>query len=335
MNRREFLGRSSAAAVMPMAAACSGSDTEIVSDLPTSSFDDVPTAEEVTAGIDLTGKVAVVTGCNSGLGLETMRVLALRGAHVFGTGRTMERASEACSSVEGRAAPLALELSDLQSCVDCAAALSVQTPVIDMLICNAGIVAGNDLRVVNGVEQTFAINHVGHFVFVNHLLDQLTAAAQGRVVMVSSAAAYGSLPEGGIDFDNLDGSKGYSTFESYSVSKLANALFALELAQRFTGTRATANSIHPGNVRTNIGRNMGGFMRMMMAAAQAVAGRDVAEGAATQCYVATSPALSEVSGYYFEDCNPVLVQGSYLYDRDLAQRLWQVTEDLTSDYLRT
>ena len=143
MNRREFLGRSSAAAVVPMAAACSGSDTEIISDLPTSSFDDVPTAEEVTEGIDLTGKVAVVTGCNSGLGLETMRVLALRGAHVFGTGRTMERASEACSSVEGRATPLVLELSDLQSCVDCAAALSVQTPVIDMLICNAGIVAGN------------------------------------------------------------------------------------------------------------------------------------------------------------------------------------------------
>jgi NAD(P)-dependent dehydrogenase (short-subunit alcohol dehydrogenase family) len=318
-----------------MTAGCSGSGPEIIQDLPTGSFDGEPTAEEVTEGLSLTGKVAVVTGCNSGLGLETMRVLALRGAHVFGTGRNMERASAACSSVEGRATPVVLELSDLQSCVDCAAAIRAQTPVVDMLICNAGIVGGSDLQVVNGIEQTLAVNHFGHFVLVNHLLGHVRAAAQGRVVMVSSAAAYGSLPEGGIDFDNLDGSRGYSTFEFYSMSKLANALFALELSERFEGSRASANSIHPGNVRTNIGRNMGGFMRIALSAAQAVTGREVPEGAATQCYVATSPALREVSGYYFEDCNPVDVPGSWLYDRELAQRLWDVTESLTAGYLRT
>jgi NAD(P)-dependent dehydrogenase (short-subunit alcohol dehydrogenase family) len=334
MNRREFIIASTTVAAAPALSSCGPPDTAIIRDLPVSNFGDKPTAELVTQGIDLSGKVAVVTGCNSGLGLETLRVLALRGARVFGTGRTMDKAKAACDSVQGHTTPVMLELTDLQSCVDCASAIKDQTGRIDMLVGNAGIIGPSNLELVNGVEKTFAVNHLGHFVLINHLIDQVKAAEQGRVVMVSSGAAYGSLPEGGIAFDNLDGSKGYSTFKFYSQSKLANTLFALELADRLKGSRATANSIAPGFVKTNIGRNGNRFMQSMMGAMGGLFGRSLAEGAATQCYVASNPKLDKISGYFFEDCNPIEIKGApnYLYDKELAQRLWRASEELTADY---
>ena len=336
MNRREFLKVSTVAAATPVMSNCGGPSIEIIRDLPVSNFIGTPTAERVTEGLDLSGKVAVVTGCNSGIGYETMRVLAMRGAHVFATGRTLEKARNACESVDGKTTPVVLELTDLQSCVDCAITIRDKTNKVDMLIGNAGIIGGSELELVNGVERTFAVNHLGHFVFINRLIEQVKAAEQGRVVMVSSGAAYGSsLPEGGIAFDNLSGEKGYSTFEFYSQSKLANTLFALELANRFEGTTATANSIAPGFVKTNIGRNANPFLKTMMKVMGSVFGRTLEEGAATQCYVATSPVLSEVSGYFFEDCNPVKVFGdkAYLYDKDLAKNLWDLSEQLSKDYL--
>ena len=335
MNRREFIKVSTAAVAAPALGSCSRPETVIIRDLPVSDFGDKPTAESVTQGIDLSGKVAVVTGCNSGLGLETMRVLALRGAHVFGTGRTMEKAKAACDGVRGTTTPVVLELTELQSCVDCARAIQDQTGRIDILVGNAGIIGASDLELVNGVEKTFAVNHLGHFVLINHLLDQVRAAPQGRVVMVSSGAAYGSLPDGGIAFDNLDGSKGYSTFQFYSQSKLANTLFALELAEKLQGSTATANSIAPGFVKTNIGRNGNRFMQAVMDVMTSLFARKVEVGAATQCYVATSPKLDKVSGYFFEDCNPIELEGDpdYLYDKALAQRLWDVSEKLSGKYL--
>ena len=244
-------------------------------------------------------------------------------------------AQAACGSVKGTTTPVVLELTDLQSCVDCAAAIRDKTGNIDILVGNAGIIGGPDLEVVNGVEKAFAVNHLGHFVFINHLIDLVKAAQQGRVVMVSSGAAYGSSPEGGIDFDNLDGSRGYRSFRFYGQSKLANTLFALELADRLQGTEATANSIAPGFVKTNIGRNGNRFMQAVMGMMISLFAKPVEEGAATQCYVASSPRLDKVSGYFFEDCNPVKIKGdkNYLYDKDLAKRLWAVSEKLAGKYL--
>lgn len=335
MNRREFIIASTAVAAGPALNACSRPEPGIIQGLPVSNFGNKPTAESVTEGIDLSGKVAVVTGCNSGLGLETMRVLALRGAYVIGTGRTMEKAKAACDSIEGKTTPVVLELSDLQSCEDCAVTIKDQTDRIDMLVGNAGIIGPSELELVNGIEKTFAVNHLGHFVLINRLLDRVKAAVQGRVVMVSSGAAYGSIPEGGIGFDNLDGSKGYSSFKFYGQSKLANTLFALELANRLDGTTATANSIAPGFVKTNIGRNTNRFMKAVFGVMTSMFARTVAQGTATQCYVATSPKLDKVSGYYFEDCNPVEIKGvtNYLYDKEMAKRLWRVSEELSGDFL--
>jgi NAD(P)-dependent dehydrogenase (short-subunit alcohol dehydrogenase family) len=161
------------------------------------------TAEEVTAGLDLKGKTAVITGCNSGIGLETMRVLALRGAHVIGTARTLEKGQQACARIKGRATPVVLELSDFNSVVACADAIRKLHVSIDMLILNAGIVMP-EWRAVNGIEQHFLVNHLGHFLLTQGLLDRVTAAEQGRVVVVGSGN-HRDAPDGGIQFDDLSG----------------------------------------------------------------------------------------------------------------------------------
>ena len=319
MNRRRFVQAGTAvvmAGYLPIARSA---------DAPVSPFGATSTAEEVTAGLDLTGKTALVTGCNSGIGYETMRVLALRGAHVIGTGRTLERAQDACDSVVGRTTPAVLELSDFSSVIACAESVRAMDSPIDMLICNAGMLL-RELQQVNGLEIQFVVNHLGHFILVNRLLDQVLAAPQGRVVVVSSIA-HSNAPDGGIQFDNLSG-EGWAR-EAYGHSKLANGLFSLELAARLQGTEATSNSLHPGVIReTNIARNL----PAAMGSVRSMPGKTIPQGAATTCYVATNPELADVTGLYFDDCNAV-APGGDMEDREMARWLWQVSEELTRDYL--
>ena len=317
IDRRSFIANSTLLAL----AACAGRAG--AQDAPRSSFAAGATAEEVTAGVDLAGKTIVVTGCNSGIGLETMRVLALRGAHVIGTARTLERGQEACASVKGKATPVVLELSDFDSVVACANAIRAMSTPIDALVCNAGLLL-TDLQQARGLELQFVVNHLGHFILVNRLRERVVAAPQGRVIVVGSVA-HQFVPPGGIQFDNLSG-KGWER-QAYGHSKLANGLFSLELSKRLAGTRATSNSLHPGVVATNIMRNMsrgggGGFGGM----------ETPAQGAATSCYLASSPALARVTGQYFADCNPA-EQSAYQKDPAMAAKLWQVSTELTRAYL--
>jgi len=294
--------------------------------VPVGPFGEDSTAEEVTAGIDLTGKTAVVTGANSGLGFETMRVLALRGAHVIGTGRTVEKAETACASVTGKTTPVVLELTSLDSIASCAEQIRAMATPIDMLICNAGIMAAPELEQVNGIEKQFFVNHLGHFAFTTQLTDQVIAAPQGRVVMVSSLG-HRWAPDGGIEFDNLSGERDYDPNRMYGQSKLANGLFAFELAKRLNDTNATANAVHPGIIMTNLARN---FPKWKQVAGRLIGWtfmKSMEAGAATTCYVATNPALVDVSGYYFSDCNPV-VPSSQMLSAELAAKLWEVSEQL-------
>jgi NAD(P)-dependent dehydrogenase (short-subunit alcohol dehydrogenase family) len=272
--------------------------------------------------LDLAGKTAVVTGCNSGIGFETMRVLALRGAHVIGTARTPEKGLTACGKVKGRATPVVLELADFASVIACAERIRALTPRIDMLILNAGIVVGH-LEHVYGLERHFVVNHLGHFLLTTRLLDLVEAAPQGRVVTVGSGN-HNEAPPGGIQFNALSG-KGWEG-RGYHHSKLANGLFSLELARRLKGTRATSNCLTPGAVRTNILRNVPN-------ASTAHQTKSPAQGAATQCYVATSPLLTKVSGEYFRDCNPA-PQSAYQRDAAMAAKLWDVSTRLTIDILK-
>jgi NAD(P)-dependent dehydrogenase (short-subunit alcohol dehydrogenase family) len=338
IDRRAFLRYSGASLVTLSAAGCAGTRKVPTPGVPRSPFDEHSTAEEVTDGIDLGGKLAVVTGCTSGIGFETMRVLALRGAHVVGTSRSLERAHAACQRVRGTTTPLELELSDFGSVVACANAVrSINLP-LDILVCNAGYLGGSGERqLVNGVEKHFAINHLGHFVLVNRLAGRLYMADQGRIVVVGSRSAYTSAPEAGIEFDNLDGSLGYEDRRAYGHSKLANALFALHLGKLLKGTRITANALHPGVINTEIDRHMSGMTQTAFSiAARLGFGKSIAEGAATSCYVATSPLLRSTSGKYFEDCNAVTVVGQgHIHDEAMAERLWTVSQELTADYLVT
>ncbi len=289
-----------------------------------SGFGHASTAEEVTAGIDLSGKTALITGVNSGLGQETARVLAMRGAHIIAVVRSMEKAETAAASMAD-ATPVACELSNPDSVRACVKSVLDTGREIDMLICNAGIMALPTLKQEQGYELQFFTNHIGHFVLVTGLLDALSETA--RVVMLSSTGH--KLANRGIELDNLSGEKDYSRWRAYGRSKLANLLFAVELARQFEGTKRTANAVHPGVIRTNLGRHMNGAMNAAYAATDFVYAKNVPQGAATTCYVATNAALSTVSGKYFADCN-LAKPSRHGRDTDMARRLWQASEELVA-----
>ena len=333
IQRRKFLQLGGAALAAQLVHGCGGPDAEPVSDVPRSPFDEEATGEDVTLGIDLSGKVAVVTGCTSGIGYETMRVLALRGAHVVGTGRTLERARRATQGIIGATSALALELSDFASVVACARSIREMRVPIDILVCNAGMRA-NERELVNGIEKSFVVNHLGHFVLVNHLLERLYFAAQGRVVVVASQVAYKDAPAEGILFDDLAMRRQYSGSLAYAHSKLANVLFSLHLAKLLRGSRITSNALHPGVINTRIARNLNPLLQTGFGVLTAVAGKTLQQGAATSCFVATHPSLGAVSGQYFEDCNAVEIPGDHhMGNAEQAARLWELSETLTRDYI--
>lgn len=334
IDRRYFLGVTGALLATGQLGGCGRSRTPVAG-VPESGFDDESTAEVVTAGLNLKGKYAVVTGCTSGIGLETMRVLAARGAFVVGTSRSMERAEKACRSVVGVTSPARLDLGDFESVVECAEHIRGMRIPIDILICNAGYLGGgNDREIVHGVEKHFAINHLGHFILINRVLDRLYIANQGRIVMTASRTAYTDAPQQGILFDDLAFNRDYGSLMAYGHSKLAIVLFSLALSKLLRGTRITTNSMHPGVIDTEIGRHFNPVMRFGLKLVAATGGKTIEEGAATGCYLATNDALGAISGRYFEDCNAVIVGGdNHLYNEAMAAQLMTVSEALTSDYL--
>jgi len=334
-SRRQFLRAAAASLAVPSLAACSDVHKLPVDDVTASGFDEDSTAEEVTEGLDLRGKLAVVTGCTAGIGFETMRVLAKRGAFVVGTSRSIDRAKEACSQVKGLTMPLRLDLGDFDIVAQCADVIRVLQRPVDMLICNAGYRGGgNERQLINGVEKHFVINHLGHFILVNRLMDRLYRSSQGRIVTVSSRAAYRDAPEEGILFDDLGMARSYGDALAYGHSKLANALFSLQLGQLLRGTRITSNALHPGVINTELDRNLSAFSRFAWGAYVKLKGKTIEEGAATTCYVATAEKLGNVSGRYFEDCDAVTIHGKgHMQNMAMAEQLLQTSIDLTADWL--
>lgn len=281
------------------------------------------TAEEVTQDLDLRGKVILVTGATSGIGLETVRVLALRGAHVVALGRSRDKVSRAVAGFSGKITPVGCNHEDFAAVAACATEVQALGP-FDAIIANAGILGDMDLELRHGVAKPFAVNHLSHFILVNRLLPALKPG--GRVVMVSSDAHH-RAPREGIAFDNLAGEKGYRAMECYGQSKLANALFARSLARK----GIAANVLHPGVIATNIFSTLPPLIGGLVALGRLFM-KSAAQGAATTCYVATAPALEGVAGVYFKNCNPAVPHPNMENDA-LADRLWAVSEKLTRAYL--
>jgi NAD(P)-dependent dehydrogenase (short-subunit alcohol dehydrogenase family) len=264
-----------------------------------------------------------------------MRVLAKQGAYVIGTSRSLKRAEEACRKVVGTTTPVALDLGDFDSVAKCADDIRTLRAPIDMLICNAGYRGGgNERQLINGVEKHFVINHLGHFILINRLMERLYLSSQGRIVMVASRTAYRDAPEEGILFDDLRMEREYSDSLAYGHSKLANALCSVQMAELLRGTRITSNALHPGVINTEIDRNLNPASQFVWGLYSRIAGKTVEQGAATSCYVATSAQLGNISGQYFEDCNAVTIDGiGHIHDKIMAGKLLQKSIDLTADWL--
>lgn len=272
-----------------------------------------------------TQPVAIVTGANSGIGRTTARELALRGYRVFLACRSPAAAEDAlleiaqASGGKAKAEFLALDLGDLASVRGAAQKFLAMDLPLNLLIANAGL-AGKKGRTPSGFELTFGVCHVGHFLLTQLLLDRLKASAPARIVVVASKAHRHTK---GIDFDVLrDVTSSPGGLKEYSVAKLANVLFASELARRLEGTGVTTYSLHPGVVATNVWRAvpwpLDRLIKLFMISPE--------QGAATTLYCATDPSLAKVSGRYYNDCKEEAPAAPAL-DRALAAELWRRSEE--------
>ncbi len=292
---------------------------------------------------DQRGKVAVITGGNSGIGYEAASALAGKGARVILAVRNVEKGQAAVAAIKrtypGAAAEvMALDLSDLSSVRRFAAAFRQRFEALPLLINNAGVMALPYRRTVDGFEMQFGTNHLGHFALTGLLLPAILAAPRARVVVVSS----GAHASGKIDFDNLDGKQSYRPWRAYSQSKLANLLFAYELQRRFTaaGVDARAVGCHPGYAATNLqaaGPRMSGsrFGERFMEVANRLFAQSAAIGALPTLYAATAADIR--GGEYIGPLGMFGMRGApgkarssaRSHDRAVAARLWQVSEELT------
>jgi NAD(P)-dependent dehydrogenase (short-subunit alcohol dehydrogenase family) len=300
------------------------------------------TAAEVLAGIDLSGRRAMVTGSSSGIGIETARALADAGAEVTLAVRNTEAGDRTAADITATTGNDAVHVGrlDLADRASVAAFVATWGGPLHILVNNAGVLLTEKRLTPEGVELHFATNHLGHFALALGLHDALAAARCARIVSLSSEAHLRAP----LDFDDLNfASRPYDPMLAYGQSKTANALFAVEAARRWADDGITANAVHPGAViETNLARDLDPDI---LAAAIETAGYEYKtpeQGAATSVLVATSPLLEGVSGRYFADCNEAPVVDStftgpprgfgvapYALDSDKARRLWEVSLDLT------
>ena len=279
--------------------------------------------------MSMRGRICLITGATSGIGLVTARELAARGATVAIVGRneTKTRATvEAIRQQTGNAEVdyLLADLSSQAAVRGVADAFQRRYGALHVLVNNAGAVFMRRQVTADGLELTFALNHLAPFLLTNLLLDTLRANTPARVVTVGSMAHRGAH----IPFDDLQQTKGrYSAFGVYGQTKLANIMFTYALARRLEGSGVTANTLHPGFVGSNFARNNGPVMNVAMQLARPFA-INVEKGAETSIYLASSPEVATVTGQYFYKCKPTR-SSQASYDVAAQERLWQVSEQLT------
>jgi retinol dehydrogenase 14 len=274
----------------------------------------------------MAGRTVLITGASSGIGRATALGLAAMGAHVAVVGRDPHRTAAAAEEIgagRGHVEVFTADLSSQSEVRRLAGEVLDRLPRIDVLVNNAGGYWNSRHLTADGLEHTFALNHLAPFLLTNLLLDRLKLSEAGRVVTVSSNAE----AMGRIDFDDLQGERSYSGSSAYGQSKLANVLFTYELARRLSGSAVTANTLHPGVVRTSFGAEDPGRTQRLAVPVMKLFMRTPAQGAATSIHLASSPELDHQSGLFFANRKPKKSSRAS-YDEAAAARLWQVSAEL-------
>lgn len=306
-------------------------------------FGATSTTDDVLAGVDLTGKTALVTGASAGLGVETVRALSSHGARVIGTARDITKAEKALAEAGVAVGDeVVLEQVDLASLASVRAFTDRMTaayPKLDLLVGNAGVMACPQGTTADGFETQFGTNHLGHFVLVNRLVPLLLAGAPSRIVMLSSSAHRSGLPD--LDDPNFETTP-YNPWAAYGRSKTSNALFAMELDRRLRDRGVRAATVHPGGIRTELFRHLD-EANLEFVSKNMKELKTVPQGAATTVWAAARADADEVGGRYAEDCGiaemyegprqpgrPVGV-APYVYDAEQAAALWTKSEELVGE----
>jgi NAD(P)-dependent dehydrogenase (short-subunit alcohol dehydrogenase family) len=300
----------------------------------TTPFDRHSTALEVVAGVDLTGRRAVVTGASSGIGVETARALAVAGAEVTLAVRDLAAGEATAKDINGTTGrdDVRVGYLDLSRRSAVEAFVADWSGPLHLLVNNAGVMATPRMYTGDGWEMQFGTNHMGHFVLTTGLRPALAAAGGARVVSVSSAGHLRST----VDFDDLQFRvRQYDPWAAYGQSKTANIWLATEVTRRWAEDGIVANSLMPGAIRTNLQRYVSDeeLERMRARSGQEIGWKNVEQGASTSVLLATSPLLEGVGGRYFEDCNEAGPNESGLrtgyapwaYDTAGAERLWETS----------
>jgi len=278
--------------------------------------------------VDMTGKVCLITGGNSGIGKATALGLAKLNASIVIVSRDKDKGEATLIEIRGKSDnrnvdAMTADLSSQDSVRELAHDFRGRYKKLHVLINNAGIFLPRRVPTVDGLETTFATNHLGHFLLTNLLLDVLKASAPSRVINITSSAHRGTT----IDFDDLQGEKKYSGYHAYSQSKLANVLFNYQLAKRLEGTGITVNCLHPGVVRTGFGKDVTGLMSILVRVGSPFM-MSPEKSARAAIYLATSPELEGVTGKHFSRGKEER-SSTESYDAASAERLWNVSTKLT------
>jgi retinol dehydrogenase-14 len=282
--------------------------------------------EQIHSG-PMAGRTVLVTGGSGGIGRATALGLAIMGAQLAISGRDRERTESAAREIRaaggGEVDVVVADLSSQSEVRRLADEVLQSLSRIDVVVNNVGGYWHTRHITADGLERTFALNHLAPFLLTNLLLERLKQSAPARVVTVSSSAHR----SGRIDFDDLQGERSYSGARAYSQSKLANLLFTYELASRLQGTSVTANALHPGVVRTAFGAEDASTVQRLFTPFVRPFLKSPAEGAATSIHLASAPDLEQVTGRYFANSKP-RTSSKRSYDKAAAARLWQLSADL-------
>jgi len=277
----------------------------------------------------MNGKVCLVTGATDGIGKVSARVLAELGAKVIIVGRNPEKSAIVLAELRSISGNenidlLMADLAVMQEVRDLAEQVISRYDRIDVLLNNAGGYFTKHEITSDGLEMTFALNHMSYFLLTNKLMELLKYSAPARIVNVSSDAHYSV----DIEFENLNGEQEYKAWKAYQKSKLANVLFTNELLKKVPGN-ITVNCLHPGFVATNFGHNNGGFFGPVLKIAQRISAIDPEEGAKTSIFLCSAPEVKGVSGKYFYKCQPK-TSSRESRNMDTGKRLWQISSDIAS-----